>query len=342
VTLVAAAAGLLQPLQPLHCIHAQRTRTRACDRYIVLTDLSPRDRPGNYVSAYSSALGVSAAAVLCGELIPMPGAKTVPLAGRVAACTALPLLCTAFAVLREAAKVGPSKLQTLPIQRLNLGLALSSVASVVIGRPLPVLSVIVARAGSALLCLEVWSQGAAAKAGDPAAEVTAALRGVFEMCRRTIQLLLSERAAALFSAIALGYLALLLAVVLAPKAALAALWPAVTPLGATGARAAASAAGLASVVSLNLADVSAGRKASSSGDELRPWRWLNRALLLSAALHLMVQALAGLTGGGGEGALAALWSSGRVCAQSCTLAAVQVLHVATIALCAWATPLFCS
>mmetsp|Transcript_13207 Transcript_13207/g.33852 ORF Transcript_13207/g.33852 Transcript_13207/m.33852 type:complete len:357 (-) Transcript_13207:222-1292(-) len=316
-------------------------------------ELKPSERPGNYVAPYQSALGVSAAAVLCGELIRVPGTvdATVSLFGRTMACTSLPLLCTAFLVLRTAAKVGPAMLRTERFQWLNLGVAISSIAAGAVA-PMPVLSVIIARGGSALLCLEVWSQGAAAKAGNPLAEILAALQCVASGFRRAIDLALAgivsdtdnsdQVGPACFAYLCLAYTAFAAFGLVAPTAMAAALWPMVTP-GLGGARVAVSAAGLSATSALLLGDVASKRSPSSTGDELRPWRWLNRALLLSATAHVALQALAVLLLGlqCNFAALSAKLISTPLRTFVPTLMA-QLLQVATIVLCAWRASLFYS
>ena len=156
----------------------------------VVSSAKPFDEPGNYVSAYSSALGVSAAAVLCGELIRLPNSADalVPMLGRLAAVSSLPTIGASLACLRAAAFAGPALLRNPAYVRLNLGVALASIAACTIS-PRPVLSVMVARGGTALLCLEVWSQSiAAAKAGDPFGELRAAARGMIGAVGRAIEL----------------------------------------------------------------------------------------------------------------------------------------------------------
>ena len=114
-----------------------------------------------YCGPYSTALGVSAAAVLCSEIIVMPGRAVAPAAGpalmwlgRLSACTQLPALAAGLLALRAAARAGPARLRSDTYQRLNLAVAASSLLAVA-GRPRPDVSVIVARAGTAMLCLEV-------------------------------------------------------------------------------------------------------------------------------------------------------------------------------------------
>ena len=355
-----ATVGLLSPNLP-----PSRSASLRGGR-VALSELKPKpgDRPGNFVQPYTSALGVSAAAILCGELIPIPGSAdtAVPLLGRVAACTSLPLLCTAFVVLRAAAKVGPPMLRTVPYQRLNLGVAVSSVSAVVVA-PMPIISVIVARAGSALLCLEIWSQGSEAKSGDPLAEITAVVKSVVASVRRALTLLFGalparRRAAsslegngagavdatgpAGFAALFFAYCGLAVAALAAPPAATAALWPAVAP-GMGSARTAVSTALLSAVCALSLGDVAASRQPSSTGDELRPWRWLNRALLASASAHVALQALAaGLSLRRGGLALAASPLGASASAALLGACASQLVHIATIALCATQEQLFFS
>ena len=125
------------------------------------------EMPGTYVKPYSMALGVSTAAVLCSELVPRVSATAMAAApfwlGRAASCTGLPLVIASFLVLVDASHVGPDQLRSDVCQRLNLALALTSIIAVVTS-PRPDVSVIIARSGSALLCLEVWSQVCARRA----------------------------------------------------------------------------------------------------------------------------------------------------------------------------------
>ena len=127
------ADGLLLRAPVARISGARVNGVRMCDQK-ESSDVLARDRPGNYVSAYTSALGVSVAATMCSELVPLPGSidAAVPIVGRMAACMSVPLLCGSFAALRFAARAGPPLLRTRVFERLNLGLALSSVAAGVI------------------------------------------------------------------------------------------------------------------------------------------------------------------------------------------------------------------
>ena len=149
--------------------------------------------PGMYCGPYSTALGVSAAAVLCSEIIVMPG-KAVTTAtgalkwlGRASACTQLPLLAACLLALRSAARVGPARLRSDTYQRLNLAVAASSLLAIA-GRPRPDISVIVARAGTAMLCLEVFAQTTACANGDVVCEATTAARGFLTSCASAARL----------------------------------------------------------------------------------------------------------------------------------------------------------
>jgi len=307
-------------------------------------EMQPFERPGNYVQPYGSALGVSVAAVLCGELIRVPGTADVAVSvcGRLAGTTSLPLLGASLAVLRAASFTGPALLATLTCQRLNLGIALSSVAACIIGSPRPVLSVVVARVGTALLCLEVWSKFSGANAGDPVSEVTTALKSTAQAVRRTIDLfcaglgggapdgaeaaVTSSAVTANYAALALVQIAIALAVCASPSAAVPALYPVASP-GSGAARNAASSAILSAVCATTLADAAATRTPHSSGQQqLQPFRWLNRAMLASASAALAVQAgAAGLMGAG------AVRSLGR--AAIVAMAAAQLVQLATVAVC---------
>jgi len=264
--------------------------------------------PGTYVKPYSMALGVSSAAVLCNELVPRiasPAAAGLPLwLGRAAPCTGLPLLVAAFIVLRKAARVGPAELLGPDCQRLNLALALTSIVAVV-SSPRPDLSVTIARAGSALLCLEVWSQ-ATGCAGNMFGEVSALVRGAISSCVRCVQLALGTAvplAARAYALLSLCYGALAAAFALSPARATSAFWPVVTPAATSSDMARGIAvAGLAAVSCFTLGDgrCSTGTLAGSGqeGGELdaaelpgvssRP---LNLGLTVATACHLAVQTI---------------------------------------------------
>lgn len=275
------------------------------------------------MSPYTSAVAVSVAAIVCGEMIPMQGRDllAVPLLGRLAACTSLPLLFACFAALRTAARTGPPLLRTYAYENLNLGLAMASIAACAV-TPHPVLSVIIARGGSALLCLEVWSQSSNARAGDPFAELGFALRALAQTAQRTTTHLLSwpqsliggggvgavgrdddgggaaagtmgTGVSAGFAALAVAHATMAVAALRAPPAALAAaLWPVVSP-GTGVARIACSTSVLSAFAAAVLADATgAGRSLSGVAAELAPFRRLNSALGVSAALHLLIQLVA--------------------------------------------------
>ena len=261
------------------------------------TEAKPSERPGNYVQPYSSALGVSAAATICGELIKIPGSAdaATPWLGRVAACTPLPVLIACFVVLRQAASVGPALLRTPTYERLNLGLAASCILACALA-PMPVLPVIVARGGSALLCLEVYSQlSSTATAGNLFSEANAALQSLVGMIGRAASLLIQGSGAAqAYAGLALIYLGYALASCVAPPA-VAALWPAASP-GAGAMRLAGSSASLTAVTLATLADAADERPGYvGTAKSPRAFRWLNQALLISAISHLAVQCAAVFT-----------------------------------------------
>ena len=314
------------------------TSRSTCSSPRMLARMTLSDQPGNYVAPYSSALGVSTAAILCSELICLPGAASTALAGRAAACTSLPLICCAFHILRTAAMSGPVLLRQPQQQRLNIGLALSSLVAVLpVFAPLPVMPVVIARGGSALLCFEVWSKGlVGGKAGDPFAEVIGVVREVVAAMLRAVELLTKGGAPAVFSMVALGHCGLIGAAMAAPAATAAAWWPAAAP-GLGGARVAASTALLSACSAVLLGDVAANRQAGGTGDELRPWRWLNRALLLSSAAHVAVQCAALAASRGGVG-LAPLAIASR--AMVLATIAAQALVLGTAVLCATQDALF--
>ena len=315
-----------------------------CSSPHMLARMTLSDQPGNYVAPYSSALGVSTAAILCGELICLPGAASTALAGRAAACSSLPLICCAFHILRTAAMSGPVLLGQPQQKRLNIGLALSNLVAVLpVFAPLPVMPVVIARGGSALLCFEVWSKGlVGGKAGDPFAEVIGVVREVVAAMLRAVELLAKGGAPAVFSMVALGHCGLIGAAMAAPAATAAAWWPAAAP-GLGGARVAASTALLSACSAVLLGDVAANRQAGGTGDELRPWNelrpwmWLNRALLLSSAAHVAVQCAALAASWGGAG-LAPLAIASRAMVLG-TIAA-QALVFGTAVLCATQDALF--
>ena len=332
-----------------------------CSSPHMLARMTLSDQPGNYVAPYSSALGVSTAAILCGELICLPGAASTALAGRAAACSSLPLICCAFHILRTAAMSGPVLLGQPQQKRLNIGLALSNLVAVLpVFAPLPVMPVVIARGGSALLCFEVWSKGlGGGKAGDPFAEVIGVIGEVIAALLRAVELLTKGGAPALFSMVALGHCGLIGAAIAAPAATAAAWWPAAAPaLG--GARVAVSTALLSACSAVLLGDVAANRVGitggsacsavllgdvaanrvgitGGTGDELRQWRWLNRALLLSSAAHVAVQCAAVGASWGGVG-LSPLAIASRAMVLG-TIAA-QALVLGTAVLCATQDALF--
>ena len=331
---------------PAHCfviVHAPRRApsARSTRIYSTSAELQPFERPGNYVQPYGSALGVSAAAVLCGELIKVPGSveASVSILGRLSALTSLPLIIASLAVLRSAARTGPELLSTPTYERLNLGVALASVAACIIS-PRPVVSVIIARVGTGLLCLEVWSKFSSAKAGDPISEVTSAVMGFARAVRRTIDLLIeglegdgdadpaaTPRAVpACYAALSLAQIAIACVACTLP-AALPAVYPIASP-GLDAARTATSSAVIAAVCATTLADAAATRPPSGSGTALRPFRLLNRAMLASAATSIIVQVAAGAMGASAL-SVAALGGA-RTCAGVATVAAV---HLATVAVC---------
>ena len=311
-----------------------------CSSPHMLARMTLSDQPGNYVAPYSSALGVSTAAILCGELICLPGAASTALAGRAAACSSLPLICCAFHILRTAAMSGPVLLGQPQQKRLNIGLALSNLVAVLpVFAPLPVMPVVIARGGSALLCFEVWSKGlGGGKAGDPFAEVIGVIGEVIAALLRAVELLTKGGAPALFSMVALGHCGLIGAAIAAPAATVAAWWPAAAPaLG--GARVAVSTALLSACSAVLLGDVAANRVGitGGTGDELRQWRWLNRALLLSSAAHVAVQCAAVGASWGGVG-LSPLAIASR--AMVLATIAAQALVLGTAVLCATQDALF--
>lgn len=309
-------------------------------RAVLNAEVQPYERPGNYVQPYGSALGVSSAALLCGELIRIPGTSdaAVSILGRVAGLSQLPLVAASLYMLRAASFSGPALLATPTYERLNLGVAFASIAACIVS-PRPVVSVVVARVGTALLCLEVWSKFSGAKAGDPISEVTTALKSTARAVRRSIDLVCAGLSGnsdgtdpavtpavvpASYAALALVQLVIALAACGMPSA-VSALFPVVSP-GMGAARTATSSAILSAVCATTLADAAATRPASSSGQLLRPFRWLNRAMIASAATSLVVQAGATCLVGAsavrnlGGGALAAA-------------AAAQLVQLATVALC---------
>lgn len=250
----------------------------------------PYERPGNYVQPYSSALGVSTAAVLCGELVPIPGfdVVTTSLLGRLAACTSLPLLWCTLAAMRVAAVKGPSLLRLPSFERLNLGIALSSLAACVVS-PRPVVSVLVARGGTALLCLEVWSKWSGATSGDPVSEVVALLRGLCGGLQRAVGLcfagvtggvggtassLGAPAAVRAYAALALAHVIFALSLLCGPSS-VAALWPLASP-GVNSMRVAASSSILTAACATTLADLAESRPAAGTGEGLRPFRHVNQ------------------------------------------------------------------
>ena len=351
-SLLVISSCLLTPAASFRVVTSHRMGARLRGAHIVMIDKLPaRDRPGNYVSAYGSALGVSVAAVLCGELIPLPGSvdTAVPALGRVAACTSLPLLIACFGALRIAALRGPQLLRTPIFEQLNLGLALACVAAVVVS-PRPLLPVVVARGGSALLCLEVWSQSSSdTKAGDPLSEVLSAARGLANALRRALELLCSgigaratknthgeeedARTAAWYAACALAHAAAAMAACAAPGTMATALWPVVAP-GTAAARLAVSTQVLYAVGAVTLANAVAARPRTDDGEAMRPFRWINRALLLSMIAHLVVQGGATLQASSVVGGLAL--SHGRMTLMAC----VQLVQLGTAWLAASKRPLF--
>jgi hypothetical protein len=376
LAVLAPAYGLRSTFAPVHGL-----RNSPAKRSAVRLELSPRDTPGNYVQPFSSALAVSTAGMLLGELIPVPGSvdAAVPILGRVAAISSVPLLVASFAALRTAAFVGPKLLRsqpyvrltyapaadwpnprrtperrsrTMPVSSRSLFLALSSVLACALA-PMPVLSVVVARGGSALLCLEVWSHSSSG-AGDPLKEATAALATLVAAGRRTGALLLDglpfrsgsasgsadsraplvhadARLPARFAALALAHAALAL---LAPRAA-GAIWPLAAP-GSGAVRIACSTSVLAAGAAAILADVAASRPAAAATAALAPFRRLNAALGFSALAHLVVQAMAAVLRRARPDALAATHLPTALAAA----AAAQLIMLATAAVCAAADPVF--
>ena len=315
---------------------------------VICSSAKPFDEPGNYVSAYSSALGVSVAAVLCGELIRVPSTADalVPVVGRLAAASSLPLITSSLVCLRAAAVAGPTLLRQPSYMLLNLGVALASIAACTI-TPRPVLSVMVARGGTALLCLEIWSQAtSAAKAGDPFRELSAAIRGTIGAVRRAIDLLCKGlmRASngevvdsippiipACYAALALTHIGTALVATVAPSATAAALWPLASP-GEGAMRIACSSSILTAVCATVLADVLARWPSSpGSADELRPFRSLNRGMMLSSFAHLALQMAAGCQLMRSSGALLQLGALGTTPFIAMGLA--QLVHLATAVFC---------
>lgn len=257
--------------------------------------------PGTYVNPYSMALGVSFSAVLCSELVvvtgtsgallwgPLGAAPTI--VGRLAGVTTLPLLLACLLALRNAAFVGSTQLDAPAQQRLNLAVAACSILAIATP-PRPDLTVIVARAGTALLCFEVWSKSLAAGAGDMVTEAAAIARGVASSVTDAFQLATGlgpqtpRPASRGLAACAIGYGVLGLALLAAPVPAAAALWPHAVPgMPGFAARRAAAWAVLSSSACLTLAadDRPAERLSPASS------RVLSAGLFASAAAHLAVQ-----------------------------------------------------
>jgi hypothetical protein len=263
--------------------------------------LAPADRPGNYVSPYSMALGVSSSAILCSELLPGAGVGPIVLAagwptwlGRAAGCTSLPMLVTCFLALRNAAKVGPKRLRSGTYQRLNLALALSSIFAVVLP-PRPNLSVTAARAGAALLCLEVWSQSSGTTAGDPLQEVRSMVESIAHGLSNTVHLLRTggapvdarrPLAARIYAALSLALGAAAVSSVWWPATTASAMWPVVAPaLSSCGRDTAAFS--LAAVGAYTLADGAARGRLGASTFVL-----VNKGMLLWSSAHLAIQVAA--------------------------------------------------
>ena len=246
-------AALVAPTSPRPLIRAPARRLAAPALAAAAEDELPAsERPGGYVDPYSMALGVSVSAVLCSELVPQTSALAVSGAhlwlGRVAACSGLPLLVACFLALKSAAVVGPTRLRSATYQRLNLAVALTSILAVAVP-PRPLLACIVGRVGSALLCLEVWSQSSGVPQSDPVlqmvGEVGAIAKGAAGSAAACVGLLLPWGGAAeagnagarpgaargcALAAVALGGLAAWS--LAAPAAAAAAYWPAAGPRSA--------------------------------------------------------------------------------------------------------------
>jgi hypothetical protein len=290
----------------------------------------PSELPGNYVQPYTMALGVSTSAILCAELVPGAGLGVIAATkgpvylGRIAAISTLPLLASFLLALRSAAAVGPSRLRSETYQRLNLGVALSSLLAVVVS-PRPPLSVVIARAGCALLCLEVWSQSSGS-AGNPLAEMVTIVRDTVGSVCRSAQLMLTGGKGGVdtkpllsrsYAILAASFGALAVSSLAAPEMTANALYPLAAPVLAPGR--AASWASLVAITAYTLADAAArGRIGAST------FRLLNLGLLLSCVAHLSTQLLPIIASG------AALAISPLASALSVSTFAVGGLHVALL------------
>ena len=343
-----ATAAIVAPTSPRPLIRAPARRLAAPALAAAAEDDMPAsERPGNYVDPYSMALGVSVSAVLCSELVPQTSALAVSGAhlwvGRVAACSGLPLLVACFLALKSAAVVGPTRLRSATYQRLNLAVALTSILAVAVP-PRPLLACVIGRVGSALLCLEVWSQSSGVPQSDPVlqmvGEVGAIAKGAAGSAAACVGLLLPWGGAAeagnagarpgaargyALAAVALGGLAAWS--LAAPAAAAAAYWPAAGP--ALGAARGASTAGLAAACAATLADAaSRGRLGAST------FRLLNLGLLAATAAHLASQAAGWLVLSGLKDTVgaAALWLAPPGPPGALVAAGLQL---ALVGLCAW-------
>ena len=265
------------------------------------------------------------------------------MARRVAACSGLPLLVACFLALKSAAVVGPTRLRSATYQRLNLAVALTSILAVAVP-PRPLLACIVGRVGSALLCLEVWSQSSGVPQSDPVLQMVGRGRrdrqgrgGLGGRVRRPPPSLGRRRrggqrrraprrgARYALAAVALGGLAAWS--LAAPAAAAAAYWPAAGP--ALGAARGASTAGLAAACAATLADAaSRGRLGAST------FRLLNLGLLAATAAHLASQAAGWLVLSGLKDTVgaAALWLAPPGPPGALVAAGLQL---ALVGLCAW-------
>eukprot|EP00316_Scyphosphaera_apsteinii_P009075 CAMPEP_0119327956 /NCGR_PEP_ID=MMETSP1333-20130426/72047_1 /TAXON_ID=418940 /ORGANISM="Scyphosphaera apsteinii, Strain RCC1455" /LENGTH=253 /DNA_ID=CAMNT_0007336683 /DNA_START=194 /DNA_END=955 /DNA_ORIENTATION=- len=242
------------------------------------------------------AFGVSVSAVVCAELAPIAAAGTIAGAaqrmwlGRLASITGLPLLCSCFEALRCAAAMGPHELRDDPCQRLNLAVATTSIMSVIIA-PRPPLSVIVARAGSALLCLEVWSQSTGC-AGDVLQEAVCYARGVLDSMAHSIRLMLASSHDGMligmnsrcyaFVSIATGMLAFALCA--APRTSSHIFWPMIAPTSATAVQRSASWLVLSAVCAYIVSDATVRGQFNA-----RTTRLLKLGLLSSSIMHVIVQ-----------------------------------------------------
>ena len=83
-------------------------------------------------------------------------------------------------------------------------------------------------------------------------------------------------------------------------------------------------------MAMALADVAA-QPSIGSGEQLRPFRWLNRSLMLSSLAHILVQAAAWRLQG--PSAMRCMQGADMGAVALAGVVMVQLVHMATIGLC---------